>query len=71
MLNQKHQNLIEEDLWKNFDYELKNGWDYDVVITNEELVYRFSKESTTLEKIKSEKKKSKQAKKRLKNKKNE
>lgn len=56
MIDKKYYEIIRNDLSKDFHYEIKEWWDYYVILVDNILAYRFSKEDIDLEEIEKEKK---------------
>ena len=56
MINKKYFNIIVKDIWKDFEYIIKEWWDYYVIIVNDSIVYRFPKEEKNLNELLKEKK---------------
>ncbi len=56
MLIKKYYNIIFEDLWKDFEYKIKEWWDYYVFIIDNSIVYRFPKKEKNINELEKEKK---------------
>ncbi len=56
MKKQKYYDLILNDLWKDFNYLIKEGWDYIVYVVNNSIIYRFPKNEKDINELKKEKK---------------